>query len=183
MSSGNEWFTPPSIILAVREVIGEIDLDPASCEAANAYVGARQFYTIEQNGLSQPWQGTIWLNPPYGRTVLGRGSNLKCFTTKLSSEYACGNVTQALLLIPTNTTTSWFTPLWNHPVCFPSRRIRFLEPSGKVGTGMSFPTCFVYFGEQTARFQTVFQRFGHIVLPRQQYPRAVELWSHREEIA
>jgi ParB family chromosome partitioning protein len=182
MSSGNEWYTPSTIIMAVREVLGQIDLDPASCEAANAYVGARQYYTKEQNGLSLPWSihgkpSRLWLNPPYGRTSQGRGSNLKSFTTKLLSEFACGNISQAILLIPTNTATTWFTPLWNHDICFPQRRIRFLEPSGRVGTGMSFPTCFVYLGNQAERFRTVFQRFGHVVSPARQYPRAVELWS------
>jgi hypothetical protein len=34
LSASAEWFTPPQYIQAVREVLGRIDLDPASCEAA-----------------------------------------------------------------------------------------------------------------------------------------------------
>ncbi|HEU5375521.1 MAG TPA: DNA N-6-adenine-methyltransferase [Ktedonobacteraceae bacterium] len=183
MSSGNEWFTPPSIIRAAKEVMGEINLDPASCVAANAFVQAERFYSKEDNGLLLPWFGNVWLNPPFGRTQQGRGSNLAHFTIKLNSEYQSGNVKQAILLIPTNTATSWFVPLWDYPICFPRRRIRFLQPDGQVGQGMSFPTCLVYLGRRASRFAEVFSRFGHIAVPDHQHsPRAIELWQARQEV-
>ena len=28
-----------------------------------------RYYTPEQDGLSQPWTGVVWCNPPYGRKV------------------------------------------------------------------------------------------------------------------
>ena len=28
-----------------------------------------RYYTPEQDGLSQPWEGIVWCNPPYGRGV------------------------------------------------------------------------------------------------------------------
>jgi hypothetical protein len=37
-SASAEWFTPPHYIKAVREVLGRIDLDPASCEAENLHL-------------------------------------------------------------------------------------------------------------------------------------------------
>lgn len=27
------------------------------------------YYTPEQDGLLQPWAGTVWCNPPYGRQI------------------------------------------------------------------------------------------------------------------
>jgi hypothetical protein len=39
----NEWYTPVKYIEAARRVLGNIDLDPASCEAAQTTVRARQF--------------------------------------------------------------------------------------------------------------------------------------------
>ena len=27
------------------------------------------YYTREQDGLKQPWPGTVWCNPPYGRQI------------------------------------------------------------------------------------------------------------------
>lgn len=28
-----------------------------------------RFYTIDDDGLSQSWTGTVWCNPPYGRQI------------------------------------------------------------------------------------------------------------------
>src|SRR5262249_14864109 len=56
-----EWYTPKKYIEAVRDVLGGIDLDPASCERANEVVKAAKFYTATQNGLNEPWQGRVWL--------------------------------------------------------------------------------------------------------------------------
>src|SRR5258708_17152650 len=105
--STNEWYTPARYIEAAREVMGGIDLDLASCEFANHVVQAAHFYTQETNGLMHPWYGRVWLNPPYGKTMQGGGSNLEYFTRHLVDHYQCGNVTEAILLIPANTATTW----------------------------------------------------------------------------
>jgi len=61
-SKTDRWFTPPYIIEMVKEVLGEIDLDPASEEKANEVVGAREFYT--QNALNETWVANkVFLNP------------------------------------------------------------------------------------------------------------------------
>jgi ParB family chromosome partitioning protein len=159
----NEWFTPPKYIQAARQVLGEVDLDPASCLAANQIVKARQIYTKEENGLLFPWSGRVWLNPPYGRTVLGRGSLLEHFTRHLVEQYQCGHVTEAIALLPANTATRWFDHLWQYPICFPRFRIRFLQEDGSPSRSVTFGTCFVYLGQQEVKFSEVFARFGHIV--------------------
>lgn len=48
-------------------MLGGIDLDPASSALANRTVEATTYYTINDDGLDQPWSGRVWLNPPYGR--------------------------------------------------------------------------------------------------------------------
>lgn len=179
MTSGNEWYTPPTYTLAARQLMGAIDLDPASCAKANEFVQARHYYTREENGLTLPWFGRIFLNPPFGRTVMGRGSNLKHFCNKLESEYLAGNVEQAILLVPANTATSWFIPLWNRPICFPFKRIRFLQADGSPSYRQSFSTCFVYYGQSREQFAAIFRQFGHIVQPSAtaSYPGVFELWQ------
>jgi len=64
--TGDDWYTPEQFMDIVREALGgTIDLDPASHVIANRVVQAQRIFTIDQNGLTQPWEGRIWLNPPF----------------------------------------------------------------------------------------------------------------------
>ena len=57
----DEWLTPPHILSA----LGAFDLDP--CAPINRpWDTARQHLTVMDNGLTHPWCGRVWLNPPYG---------------------------------------------------------------------------------------------------------------------
>ena len=57
-----EWLTPRYI----QEPLGIFDLDP--CAAINQpWRTAQVHLTINHDGLSKPWHGRVWLNPPYGR--------------------------------------------------------------------------------------------------------------------
>lgn len=59
-----EWYTPQWVFDALAI---EFDLDPCSPLAgANPHVPAKVFYTIADDGLTRPWRGRVWLNPPYG---------------------------------------------------------------------------------------------------------------------
>ena len=63
-----DWYTPPPIIEAARQCLGGIELDPASCAAANRIVRAERYYAID--GLARDWTArTLWLNPPYGAVL------------------------------------------------------------------------------------------------------------------
>lgn len=64
----NTQFTPRYVLERVREDLGGlICLDP--CTTPDNPVGASRFYTVEDDGLSQPWgyAPTIFVNPPYGK--------------------------------------------------------------------------------------------------------------------
>ena len=64
-----EWYKSADYVDAARAVLGEIDLDPASTVAANGVIKAKQIFTRADDGLSQPWAGRLWMNPPYSETV------------------------------------------------------------------------------------------------------------------
>ena len=53
----SEWYTPAYLVAAVEEVLGRIDLDPASCEEAQRTIAARVYFNKEQNGLKFQWRG------------------------------------------------------------------------------------------------------------------------------
>ena len=162
----SEWYTPPKYIEAARQAMDGIDLDPASCAAANQIVKATRYYTREQNGLEQPWFGRVWLNPPYGRTVkmqATRKSTIRLFVEKLLASYAAGDVSQAIILATTEVNAAWFYPLWQFPICIPDHRVHFIVPEKLDKYCQMFGTAFAYLGPDEQKFIDVFSRFGRVV--------------------
>jgi len=163
-----EWYTPAVYIEAVREVLGSIDLDPASCAAANEWIQAKVFYTEADDGLSKPWEGRTFLNPPYGKT--GTKSNQEIWSSKLAGFYEIGQVPSAILLTKSVPGYKWWNNLFESrffPVCFCRERIRFLKldengnvvVEGQAKAGSNF----WYFGEDVDKFEMVFSMFGRVV--------------------
>jgi hypothetical protein len=61
----SSWLTPKPIFSGLGLTF---DLDPAHPGRVNPYcvVPTRRIYTVDHDGLRQPWCGTLWLNPPFG---------------------------------------------------------------------------------------------------------------------
>lgn len=57
----HDWLTPPEILAA----LGAFDLDPCASEH-QPWKTAEHQLTIHDDGLTKPWQGRVWCNPPYG---------------------------------------------------------------------------------------------------------------------
>lgn len=153
LSQSNEWYTPQCYIDAVREVLGEIDLDPASNAEANRVVRARRYYDAATNGLEQPWSGRVFLNPPYG------GEHVP-FVDRLIKEHEQGNVTAAILLVGGNFDTTWFAPLFGYQICWVDHRIPFYSLTASSSQPVR-SSVFVYLGKERRLFRKVFRQFGH----------------------
>lgn len=163
-SESNEWYTPERYVDAARRVMGGIDLDPASCEEANAWIQAKRFFTALDNGLTKEWSGRVWLNCPYGRDDENR-SNQAAWSTKLLLEHSLGRVKQAHLLVNSATGNRWFRPLWAFPICFVDHRIKFRPPMGHGGHQPTHSNVVVYLGIHRERFVKAWGEIGHIVMP------------------
>lgn len=64
LPSTPEWGSPKWLIDAVVATMGEITTDPCTAEIFQARINALFWYTKEQNGLRQPWYGSVYVNPP-----------------------------------------------------------------------------------------------------------------------
>jgi|SRR5215831_16644940 len=154
-SLSDEHYTPAVYIEAAREVLGGIDLDPASNETANKTVKAARFLTKNDDGLSREWTGRVWLNPPYGRLV-GK------FIKKLSDEFLAANVSASVALVNAHCTDAeWFKVLWEGVLCFTDHRINFYGDDRRGGS--THGSVFVYFGPDDEKFVQCFKRFGTCV--------------------
>lgn len=126
-----EQYTPEKIIEFARVVLGEIDLDPASCREANEVVRAKKYLTQKQNGLAHRWLGKVWLNCPYG-TDEGAESRQAKWNAKLVADHELGFVTAALTIVNASTGDQWFDAIAaKYPVCF-TPRMAFRLPKEEV---------------------------------------------------
>lgn len=155
-SNTGDWYTPPEIVEAVRDLFdGRIDLDPCSNSHEAPNVPALVHFTREDDGLSREWFGRVYLNPPYGK---GIGPWIE----KVREEYEAGRVTAAVVLVKAATDTRWFRVLSErYPRCEVAGRLRF---SGCKNPA-PFPSVLFYLGDEVQRFADVFGRFGVLVAP------------------
>lgn len=159
-SESPEWYTPARYLDAVRDVLGSIDLDPASCASANEVVQASRYFTADDDALDQPWNGTVFLNPPYGKSA---PKSCALFIPKLVAEYEDGRTKAAITLTSAHgTETAWFRLLWEYVVCFTDHRVPYWTDGGEEA-GPTFGSAFAYLGPDTDRFAERFAEFGVIV--------------------
>jgi DNA N-6-adenine-methyltransferase Dam len=161
-SALNEWYTPARYIEAVREVLGGIDLDPASSEQANAVVKASEFFSIEEDGLKRDWFGRVFTNPPYGKTDDGN-SLAAAFCNKAIMQFIVGNIEAGIVLVNSLHSQSWQAPLYNYPICFVDHRIQFVSADGEQNKNPTFQNIFVYLGRDLPMFAKIFTRFGYVM--------------------
>jgi len=138
-STSMKWQTPAQVLDILYEAVGAIDLDPCSPTAnrATAPVKARVHFTEADDGLSLPWHGTVFVNPPYGR-------GLKAWVAKAKDEVHCGNARTVVALIPARTDTRY----WHQHVAgtatvfFLRGRLTF----GSADTAAPFPSAIALWG-------------------------------------
>ena len=157
--TGNiEWYTPPQYIESARKVMGTIDCDPCTSTFAQKVVGATHYYTIDTDGLAHPWNGTVWMNPPYTARIVSK------FVDKLLGHLSNGDVTQAIMLTHNNADTAWFhkAAMRCSRACFTRGRVRFYDERGR-GNSPTHGHTFMYFGRRHRRFAEEFSQYGWVV--------------------
>lgn len=155
--NSDEWYTPIDVVESARRVLGAIDLDPATCEHAQRRIGAKTFYTKDDDGLVKEWRGRVWLNPPYSQPAA------RLFAEKLVAEYQAGRVTAAVMVQNASTDTGWFHAVARvSTVCLTRGRINFDREDGR-GSQNRYGQVFFYLGSDPDCFASVFTQYGLVL--------------------
>ncbi len=97
--------------------MGSIDCDPASAEIANRTVKATVYFTKEQDGLKQKWNGNVWMNPPYAQPLMSQ------FAAAVAAKFAGGEIKQACVLVNNATETESFIVMVAPPGVLPQHHL------------------------------------------------------------
>ena len=145
------WLTPRHLV----DPLGEFDLDPAG---APGYSLARRTFQIDdgQDGLELPWEGRVWLNPPYGKLA-------EPFMERLADH----NRGTALIFARTET-RNWHKNVWPKAsgILFLKGRVSFLTAEQKSVTNNSgAPSALIAYGPDDAVKLATSGIPGHFVTP------------------
>ena len=131
-SATDNWSTPQDFFDKLNDEF-HFTLDVCADETNHK---CEHYYTKEIDGLSRPWIGTIWCNPPYGRKI-GQWVRRALFAS------VAGNT--VVMLLPARTDTKWF-----HDYIYKrdNVEIRFIKGRLKFGgckNSAPFPSMVVIF--------------------------------------
>lgn len=135
IAKSETWLTPPYILAA----LGPFDLDPCA-PMVRPWDTATRHYTIEDDGLRQPWDGRVWLNPPYAHA----GKWLHRL-----AEHGHGTA----LIFARTETALWFNHVWPRAtgILFVRGRLYFHHRDGKRARANSgAPSVLVAYGPADA---------------------------------
>lgn len=149
--AGDEWGTPPKYVEPLSDVLDGFDLDPASGAEPQPYADER--YTVEDDGLSTPWYGDVWLNPPYGRSAN------KQWAKRTVDQWQNEDVETITALVPASTDTQWFQNNYFEAnyLTFIEGRIEFL---GDGDNNATFPSVIASFGTFPEEYLSALNEMG-----------------------
>ena len=182
-SSGrDDYLTPVPYVKAAREVLVEIDLDPASCAFAQQEIKAKRWFgpgsPYSENGLKADWAGRVLLNPPGGYAPIGSETRSMAnhWYLRLARFWGLGAVDAAIFvgfnieIVRSGQIAGELSPA-HFSMCFPAKRIPFdIECDGFRSTTTS-PThgcvivCLTDQLDMADRFSMMFERFGDVIVP------------------
>lgn len=132
------WLTPREILAP----LGPFDLDPCSAPNPELWPTAQNHFTFpQQNGLLLPWEGRVWLNPPYGREM-GR------WLARMA-EHGRGTS----MIFARTETDAFFSYVWEQAdaVMFLKGRVHFHLPDGtRSNNNGGAPSVLIAYGAEDA---------------------------------
>lgn len=156
-SGDTEYYTDPKFVIAARQVMGSIDLDPASSIEANEIVRATNIYTKNDDSINQVWRGNVWMNHPFSR------DNNPLFINKIIEDYKNGHIKQACFITYASTSEKWFKRLYDYPICFLVPRANYFRMDGTKKSGVQKGSAVTYLGENKSKFCEIYSQYGEVL--------------------
>jgi phage N-6-adenine-methyltransferase len=123
------WATPQAFFDKYNSIY-KFDIDVC---AVSSNAKCDKYFSPEEDGLKQNWNGVCWMNPPYGRTI-------KSWVKKAYESSLNGAI--VVCLLPSRTDTAWW-----HDYCIKGQ-IEFIRGRLKFGNATNsapFPSAVVVF--------------------------------------
>ncbi len=130
----DEWLTEPGIVTK----LGEFDLDPCSPIDRPWDTALRHFSKLD-DGLSIPWFGRVWCNPPYGREATKWLEKLKLHGNGVA------------LIFARTETKMFFDHVWEDAdaILFIKGRLYFHYVDGtRAKANSGAPSCLIAYGAE-----------------------------------
>ena len=136
-STHQAWETPAELLEALSLVFKRFDLDPCRLQEIAEPRAHRVNFTHEDDGLTLPWHGVVFVNPPYGRT-------LGLWVAKAHQEVEDGRARTVVALLPARPDTAyWHEHVAGRAVVYFLRgRLRFSDGEQAA----PFPSALVVYG-------------------------------------
>jgi hypothetical protein len=134
IGASQQWITPRWIL----DALGPFDLDPAAADPRPWDCAQTNWST---RGLTDPWFGRVWLNPPFDRRGVA-------YWARKLAQHGTGTA-----LLHARTEAEWFEPVWDtaQAILFLADRIHFHYPDGRRAEANSgAPACLIAFGAYDA---------------------------------
>jgi phage N-6-adenine-methyltransferase len=123
------WSTPPNIF---HDLNREFNFTTDVC-ALPENAKCDRYFTPDQNGLAQQWEGACWMNPPYGREI--KAWMRKAYESSLSGA-------TVVCLVPSRTCSAWWHDYaMKGEIRFLRGRVRFIGAAFNA----PFPSAIVVF--------------------------------------
>jgi len=129
----NDWLTPPGLLAR----LGHFDLDPCGCPRMPWSTASMTYFLPEHDGLTEPWSGRVFCNPPYGGQV-GEWA-------RRMAEHGDG----IMLIFARTDTKTWQRDVFPFAdaTLYLDGRVHFYLPSGERGKSGTAPSALLAYGQ------------------------------------
>lgn len=128
----DEQYTPEFIFQALKITF---DLDVCAPKGGAPFVPCKRYFTKEDNGLVQEWDGIVWMNPPFSEGTVWH------------QKFQAHN--NGIALAPMSK-AKWFYDYWTNPkveLLMPTPHLKFRQQDGS-DKGIFIPIVLIAVGDK-----------------------------------